>query len=180
MTLTDELERLQRLHDAGTLSEAEFFQAKQRILQGQSAEPRSLGGGFGAAASPDGYINGMLPTTWLLLMHLSQLLAFAAGIGIAAPIVMWAMSKDQSREANQHGLMIINWFISSLIYGLVAGLLSLTVVGLLIAIPMGIALCAAMVIFPIIGAVKANRGEFWRYPLTIQLIDLPPAANSSY
>lgn len=100
-------------------------------------------------------------------MHLSQLLIFAGGIGIAAPIVMWAVSKDDSRAANRHGLVILNWYISALIYGLVAGALCFIFIGFLI-VPV---LMALTVIFPIICAVKSNEGTLWKYPLSIQFFD---------
>lgn len=102
-----------------------------------------------------------------MLMHLSQLLIFAGGIGIAAPVVMWAVSKDDSRAANRHGLVILNWYISALIYGLVAGALCFIVIGIFI-VPV---LAALTVIFPIIGAMKCNEGTLWKYPLSIQFFD---------
>lgn len=150
--ISDELDRLQRLRNEGTLTEEEFQQAKQKLLSGN--EP-------GGNAS--GQIYGMNPNTWNMLMHLSQLLAFLGGIGIAAPIIMWAISKDQNSEANKHGLVIINWLISSLIYVFVGSILLLVIIG----IPLLIAVGICSIVFPIIGAMKANTGEVWRYPLSI-------------
>ena len=164
--LADELERLQKLRDAGTLSEAEFQVAKQRILEEPKVDVFAFGN-QAAAATQTGRIHGLEERTWCMLMHLSQLLIFAGGIGVAAPIVMWAISKDDSRQANRHGLVIINWYISALIYGVVSGLLCMIVVG----IPMALALAALTVIFPIIGAMKSNEGTLWKYPLTIQFFD---------
>ena len=102
-----------------------------------------------------------------MLMHLSQLLIFAGGIGFAAPILMWAISKDESREADRHGLMIINWLLSVLAYLIVGGILSIVLIG----VPMVIALCVVTIVFPIVGAIKASRDEFWSYPLTITFFD---------
>lgn len=167
--LTDELERLRKLRDAGTLSEAEFQLAKQRLLQNPQSDPAAS-----QQHSPPmpqaGRIYGLEEQTWCMLMHLSQLLVFAGGIGGAVPIVMWAISKDDSREANRHGLTILNWYVSALIYGLVCGVLCFVVIG----IPMALVLAALTVIFPIIGAVKCNQGILWRYPLSIQFFDPDP------
>ncbi len=164
--LADELEKLWRLNQSGVLSDHEFRTAKERLLAGDST---------GAAAgssdgSVPGRIYGIQRQTWIMLMHLSQLLAFAGGIGFAAPIIMWAVSKDESAEANRHGLMIINWLLSSLLYGLIGGILSMALIG----IPILVALFVVIIVFPIVGGMKASSGEFWRYPLTISFFE-PPA-----
>ena len=164
--LTDELERLQKLRDAGTLSEEEFQMAKQRLLQAPETNVFVTGGLDSSSLQP-GRIHGLEEKTWCMLMHLSQLLIFAGGIGGAAPIVMWAISKDDSRSANRHGMVILNWYLSALIYGVVSGLLCLIFVG----IPMVMALAALTVIFPMIGAMKANEGTLWSYPLSIKFFD---------
>ena len=164
--LSEELERLQKLRNAGTLSEAEFQLAKQRLLQTPQANPFASQQ-HGAQVQQSGRIHGLEERTWCMLMHLSQLLIFAGGIGGAAPIVMWAISKDDSREANRHGLTILNWYVSALIYGLVSGVLCFVVIG----IPMAVVLAALTVIFPIIGAVKCNQGILWKYPLSIEFFD---------
>ncbi|HRA88636.1 MAG TPA: DUF4870 domain-containing protein [Planctomycetaceae bacterium] len=164
--LTDELERLRKLRDAGTLSEAEFQLAKQRLLQSPQTDPFESQK-HGTPVLQSGKIHGLEERTWCMLMHLSQLLIFAGGIGGAVPIVMWAISKDDSREANRHGLTILNWYVSALIYGLVSGVLCFVVIG----IPMAVVLAALTVIFPIIGAVKCNQGIRWKYPLSIEFFD---------
>ena len=165
--LSEELERLQKLRDAGTLSEEEFHAAKQRLLQSPDPNPYSDAVPQGQPANAVGTIHGIQERTWCMLMHLSQLLIFAGGIGVAAPIVMWAVSKDDSRAANRHGLVILNWYISALIYGLVAGALCFIVIGIFM-LPV---LAALTVIFPIIGAMKCNEGTLWKYPLSIQFFD---------
>ena len=39
---------------------------------------------------------------------------------------------------------------------------------ILIGIPLAIALVLAAIVFPILGGVKANDGELWPYPFSIQ------------
>jgi hypothetical protein len=52
MNITDELERLGRLHKDGTLSDDEFAQAKSRLLsQPADSEPRELDSSLGEAAN---------------------------------------------------------------------------------------------------------------------------------
>lgn len=149
--ITDELERLNEMRLNGALTEEEFQQAKHAIFSREHADGDR--------------VCGVTERTWVTLMHLSQLLTFAGGMGILIPIVMWAVGKDQgSQTTNRHGLMIINWFLSELIYVLVGALLCLVLIG----IPALIMLAIVSVVFPIVGAIKASDGEFWRYPLTIE------------
>jgi uncharacterized Tic20 family protein len=42
--------------------------------------------------------------------------------------------------------------------------------GLIVIIPLLLAYATAVVIFIIIAAVKASRGEYYRYPLTIRMV----------
>ncbi|MEZ6060727.1 MAG: DUF4870 domain-containing protein [Planctomycetaceae bacterium] len=156
MPLAEEIARLDHLRETGALSEQEFQEAKARVLHGDVSPGHS------------GLINGMAPNTWCMLMHLSQLLNFVApSAGLVAPIVMWAVSKDKLPEADRHGKVIFNWMISSLIYALVSGLLLFVLIGF----PMLLAVAALAIIFPIIGAIKANEGIVWHYPLTIRFMD---------
>ena len=114
--IADEIERLIQLRNAGDLSEEEFQQAKLRVLNGTATSaPGFVPVGQGADTS--GQICGLPSNVWLSLMHASQLLTWT-GVGIVAPFVMWLVSKDQSREANRHGLVILNWMLSSLFYSL--------------------------------------------------------------
>jgi len=99
-----------------------------------------------------------------MLIHLSQLLNFTAPCtGFIASIVLWAIAKDKSPHVDQHGKIVLNWILSALIYGIAGFLLCFIVVGVLILI----ALMVSMIAFPIIGAVKANGGIVWKYPLCI-------------
>ena len=109
-------------------------------------------------------IMGMKPNTFCMLLHLSQLLNFCAPpIGIVAPIVLWAIAKDKNPLVDQHGKIILNWIISCFIYGLVIGFLCLIFIGLLL-MPV---LLILGIVFPVIGALKANEGTVWKYPLCI-------------
>jgi uncharacterized protein len=102
-----------------------------------------------------------------LFLHLSQLLNFLIPFGgIIAPIVLWQIKKDQYPALDAHGKMVVNWFISCLIYGVVCLILTFVLIGILGFIALGI----AGIVFPIIGAIKANNGEFWEYPLTIKFL----------
>ena len=103
-----------------------------------------------------------------LFLHLSQLInVLFFPIGIIAPILIWQLNKEKTPALDPHGKMVVNWFISSVIYAFVSVILIF--VFFLGLIPL-FGLIVAGIAFPIIGAVKANKGEFWEYPLTIKFL----------
>jgi uncharacterized Tic20 family protein len=162
--ISDEIERLIQLRNSGALSEDEFQQAKSRVLGGQPQPVFTQS--TGSAAAPSGLICGLDTRLWCTLMHASQLLTWT-GVGIVAPLVMWIIGKNESKEANRHGLVILNWMLSSIVYAVVSVVLSFFVIG----IPMLFVLGALHVIFPIIGTLQASSGKLWRYPFSINFFD---------
>lgn len=102
-----------------------------------------------------------------MFLHLSQLAnAIIPLAGFVIPIVLWQTQKEKMPALDAHGKMVVNWLISSLIYFVISGVLTIVLVGFL-----GIlALIVMGIVFPIIGAVKANNGELWEYPLTIKFL----------
>jgi hypothetical protein len=102
-----------------------------------------------------------------LFIHLSQLanLIFFP-VGVLIPIILWQTKKEQMPALDAHGKMVVNWQISSFIYIVVSAVLVLVLVGFFLLLAVGL----LALIFPIVGAVKANNGELWEYPLTIKFL----------
>lgn len=114
---------------------------------------------------------GMENNTFLMLMHLSQLASYLIpGAGLVLPIIMWATNKDKSPVIDQHGKVILNWMISSLIYAVVCAILIFVVIGIFGLIALGI----MNLVFVILGGVKANAGTLWAYPLSIKFFTVQP------
>jgi uncharacterized Tic20 family protein len=105
---------------------------------------------------------------WGLFLHLSGLaFALVFPLGLALPIVLWQTQKDKIPALDAHGKMIANWMISATIYGMVSIVLMIFVIGFIT----GLVVWLLAIIFPIIGALKANNeGELWEYPLTIKFL----------
>lgn len=102
-----------------------------------------------------------------MFLHLSQLASLVVPLlGIVLPIVLWQTQKEKMPALDAHGKMVVNWMISCVIYAVVSVILVFVVVGILLLIALGV----IAVVFPIIGAVKANNGELWKYPLTIPFL----------
>jgi hypothetical protein len=112
-----------------------------------------------------------------LFLHLSLLFGlFVPAAGIIVPVILWQMQKDKMPALDRHGKMVVNWMISSFIY-VVASIplmiLSFVMIGapfFIFFILCWLAFVIVSIAFPIIGAVKANDGELWEYPLTIKFL----------
>ena len=110
---------------------------------------------------------GMELKQFCMFMHLSQLAGFIIPMSnIVLPILMWYTNKDKSDVIDQHGKNILNWMISTVIYYLISGILMFILIGFLTIFV--VAVCS--IIFTIMGAVKANKGEVYKYPLSITIL----------
>lgn len=178
----EDLKALDELRKTGAITEAEYEQEKQKILSGTGA-PQSAPtpGAVPPPPPPPSYqqtpapyatqpaankpLFGMAENTYVMLMHLSQLLAcITFGIGLAAPIILWALNKDSNPRVDAAGKRIFNFLISFAIYSIVSSFLIVLLIGGLLLLALGI----VALIFIILAAVKANNGEDWDYPLTIK------------
>ena len=105
---------------------------------------------------------GLEENTYLMLMHVSQLLGLLIPLaGFVVPVLMWIINKDTHANVDIHGKNILNFTISYLIYSAV---LAVTIIGIPLLVVLGI----LYLVFVILAAVKANNGEYWRYPFIIQ------------
>lgn len=106
--------------------------------------------------------------TFGMLAHLSALAQFVIPTlgSILGPLIIWLVKKDQSEWVNQQGKEALNFNISIAIYAVVAGLLTLVLIGFVLLIALGI----FWLVMVIIATVKVNNLEDFQYPLTIRLI----------
>lgn len=104
---------------------------------------------------------------WAMIIHLSALAIFVIPVaGVAVPIVIWQIKKNDLPGVDPHGKMVTNWLISAFIYSLICFILSFILIGF----PLMFVLAVLAVIFPVIGGIKANDGQLWKYPLTIRFL----------
>ena len=157
----EDLERLNALREKGAITEEEFQKEKKHILDAMDHSTAR------AASSPHRKLWGMEERGFTALMHISQfagiLIPFA---GFILPVVMWISGKEDSDTVDQHGKAVVNWMISLLIYLAICGILVVIGIGLIGLIALGI----LNVIFVIKGAIKANEGVLWHYPMTIKIL----------
>ena len=112
--------------------------------------------------------------TYALFNHLVGLLSLL-DLTLAGPIgtlVMWRIKAKESDFLDDHGREAMNFQISLLIYSAVA--VGLGVITLGLALPVAIfAVWVLRLVGCIRGALAANRGEYYRYPMCIRLISEP-------
>ncbi len=106
--------------------------------------------------------------TWAMLAHLSTLCAFV-GVPfghILGPLIVWLVKKDEFPFVDDQGKEALNFQISLTIYGIVSGILCIVLIGFVFLLVLFI----MDLVLTIMAAVAANRGEYYRYPLTIRFI----------
>ncbi len=106
-----------------------------------------------------------------MLIHLLAILA-----GLIGPLILWLVKREGSPFIDHNGKEAVNFQISFLIYYLflVLGGAALTILtkgtGLVVVVPLAIALPIVALVLEILCCVKANRGQWPRYPLAIRFI----------
>ena len=151
----EDLKILDELREKGSITEEEYQREKAKILSDLDNSSAY------ASKKP---LFGLTENTYLMLMHLSQFAGFVIPLaGFIVPIIMWVTNKDNSASVDLHGKNIINFMISYAIY---AAVLCITIIGIPVAIVLGI----LYLVFVVLASLKANNGEYWKYPLSIQFI----------
>jgi len=104
---------------------------------------------------------------WGMLAHLLSFVAAYIALGFVAPLVVLLVYGPRSAYVRAHAVESLNFNLSWLLYAIVAGILLIVGIGLLLLIALGI----AYVILVIMASVRANNGQFFRYPLTIRFVN---------
>jgi uncharacterized protein len=166
MSLVEELQKLQQLHDSGAIDATEFAAAKGRLLNAPPEIPQTSHN-WASSAPVDADRLERQTRQWAFVLHLSLLAGYVVPIaGLVAPIIIWQVKKGELPGLDEHGINAVNWIISSLIYAIGSVVLCLVLIGF----PLLIVLLIVSIVFPIMAAIKANNGETWKYPWTIEFI----------
>jgi len=108
--------------------------------------------------------------TWSILTHVIagglNLLTGGLFAGLIGAIVIYVIYKDRGPLIRQHATTTLNFQITLIIVEIIGWITSFIIIGLFI-------LAAAWIVnivFSIMGALAANRGEPYTYPLAIRFI----------
>lgn len=123
--------------------------------------------------APEGTVGGPeVPKDARTMAMLAHLLgAFFCFLG---PLLIWLLKKDEDRFIDQEGKEALNFQITMAI-GYVAStviwiIISFVTCGFGAILPVPLIVTIAQVVFGVIAAVAANKGEPYRYPFTLRLI----------
>lgn len=98
---------------------------------------------------------------WATLINLGGLF-----FGFLAPLIGYLVLKDRGPFVRAHSATALNFQLTLLIAYVAGTILSIVIVGIFILIAayiLNIVLC-------IVAAVKANRGEWYQYPMSIRFV----------
>lgn len=100
---------------------------------------------------------------WSTLVHLGGIF-----FGFLPALIGFLVLKERGPFVREHTRQALNFQISVIIYSIALSVIAVITLGIgaLLFIPFGI----AVLVFMIIAAVAANKGEWYRYPLTIEFI----------
>ena len=124
------------------------------------------------SASNDHYIETNKDAcTWAMIAHLSAIIASPlTGLlgGFVGPLVIWLVKKNEFAFVDDQAKEALNFQLTLLLAYAIAYVITTVSCFLLffvLLIPF-----VLQIIFGIIGAIKANEGQFYRYPLNIRMI----------
>ena len=131
--------------------------------QNPFAEPPTgappIGEPYGKAGPPDPDSR-----TMAMLAHL-----LGALIGFLGPLVIWLVKKDQHPFVDDQAKEALNFHITLIFAYLVAGIMTAVSCGFLFFV--AFIPYVLQVIFGILAAVEANKGVYYRYPMTLRLVN---------
>lgn len=114
---------------------------------------------YGGAAQPP-----MSPDDeklWATLIHVGGIL-----FNFLAPLIGYLILKDRGPFVRAHAVTALNFHLTILIAYIVGSILTVVIIGIFILL----AAAVVVIVFGIIAAVRANRGEWYTYPLSIPFI----------
>lgn len=153
--------------------------------------PGAFGGGQAAAGAPFppaqsappprpdaavGLVSDSKARDLVLAAHLSALIGLVGIPSPLGPLVLWLAKRDAHPFVDAQGKEALNFNLSALLYtvaifafGFVFTLVTFGL-GIVFFIPVVLAAMIAWVVLVVVAAVKASKGELFRYPLTIRFV----------
>jgi uncharacterized Tic20 family protein len=98
---------------------------------------------------------------WATLTHVGGIFS-----SILVPVLAYLLLRDRGEFVRQHARAALNFHITAAIAGVVAGILTVVLIGLVL-LPI---IAILVVVFAVMAAIAANEGRFYRYPLAIEFV----------
>ena len=112
---------------------------------------------------------------WAMFCHLAGLAGLSPLLpaigGVVAPLVIWQLKGDEFPFVAEQGRRAVNFQLSMLLFVTIGIIICfVSIVGTFLVPVVFCVFSLVDVILVLIAAVKANRGEHYRYPLTIRFV----------
>src|SRR5689334_20257400 len=105
--------------------------------------------------------------TWATFAHLSALLGIVIPLfSMLGPLIVWLLKRNEMPFVDNQGKEALNFQITMLIAFAVSWLLAFILIGYFLIFIIAI----IDLILIIVAAVNANKGNYYRYPLTLRMI----------
>lgn len=111
--------------------------------------------------------------TIAVLAHLSPIIAAIVSAGwlsFVGPLVLWFVYKDRPGLVRSASATSFNFHITIWVCWLIGWIFAITLIGLPIALVLWIVPGILQLIFSILGALAAWKGEIYRYPFQIPIL----------
>ncbi len=96
--------------------------------------------------------------TMALLIHVLGIFT-----GFIGALIIWLIKREDSNFIDHHGRQALNFQFTMLIAQLVSWVLVIVLIGVFLLM----AIYVIVIVFSIIAALEANKGNLYRYPLSI-------------
>jgi len=104
---------------------------------------------------------------WGMYCHLAAFAGLIIPFGnVVGPLIIWMIKKDEYPHVDTEGKESLNFQITVSIAAMVAGALSVVLIG----IPLLIAIAVFAIVFVIKAIMETNEGRSYRYPYNLRLI----------
>lgn len=117
-----------------------------------------------APQAAGGYTTEMSPADqrmWAMLAHLGGILFY-----FLAPLIVWLVQKDRGAYVADQSKEALNFQLTMLIGSVIGSILIVVGIGIVIVV----AIWIMIIVFSILAALAANKGEAYRYPVTIRMV----------
>ena len=116
--------------------------------------------GYGAAGA-GALLSDADQRMWATLAHIGGIV-----FSFIAPLVVWLIFRERGRFVEEQAKEALNFQITIAIAYLVSGILMVVLIGAFLLPLVGL----LSLVLGIIAAIAANKGEAYRYPMTLRLV----------
>jgi uncharacterized Tic20 family protein len=145
-----------------------YGQPGQSGAYGQPGQPGQPGpyGQYPQVGPAQGYSQELSPADqrmWAMLAHLGGII-----LGFVAPLIVYLVQKDRGIFVREQSREALNFQLTLLIAYVIASVIGVITfgIGFILYLP----LVVLNILLPILAGVAANKGENYRYPLTVRMV----------